>query len=250
MKAGLVVNPVTTDIDSNLQTVISMTNEAVDRGSELVVFPEAALTGLIINGNPTHDIPLGEVIPGQVTEKLATLTHERGIYLAIGLLEVESGKLFDSAVLLGPEGNILLKYRRISKGWHSNNADPSVYCQGTDILLENIPSGSIAILICGDLFDDELVQRVRVLNPDLLLLPFARCFPDGSYSQEKWEEEEQSCYVERVEMIGSTTLMTNYLAVEGLPDGNSFGGAMAVMNNGRIIDKLVLGQPGIMIVDM
>jgi len=248
MKAALVVNPVLTDIDTNLATILNLANEAADTGAEVVVFPEAALTGLINNDEPAHDLLLGQPIPGPVTAVLAKLACERSIWLAIGLLEREGDKLYDSAVLFTPDGEIGLKYRRIHPKWHGGNADPSIYCQGTKLSKVETPLGTFAFLICGDLFDDELIQRVRNLRPDWLLFPFARRFRDRSYDQERWDREEKPEYAQRVKLAGITTLMTNYVSDRDF--SGSFGGAMVVSSNGNVVDSLPLGKPGILTVNL
>ena len=250
MKTALVVNRVLPDIDANLATILNMASEAAKKKAELVVFPEAALTGLINNDDPAHDLPLGQAIPGQVTEALAELCREKRLWLAIGLLERDGEKLYDTAVLLTSDGRIGLKYRRIHPGWHGRNADATVYCQGTKLPKVETPLGVFAFLICGDLFDDELVRRVRGLGLDWLLFPFAREFDDGSRSQERWDKEEKPEYLQRVNLVGVTTLMTNYLAGQGLADDNSFGGAMVALDDGAVIDSLPLGKDGLLLVDL
>jgi predicted amidohydrolase len=64
MKAALVVNRVLPDVDANLANILKAAHAAADEGADLVVFPEAALTGLINNDDPAHDLPLGQPIPG------------------------------------------------------------------------------------------------------------------------------------------------------------------------------------------
>jgi len=250
MKTALVVNRILPDIDANLAAILNMANEAADKGAELIVFPEAALTGLINNDDPAHDLPLGQAIPGPVTEALSELSREKRLWLAIGLLERDGDKLYDSAMLLTPDGEIGLRYRRIHPGWHGRNADPAIYCQGMALPKVDTPLGAFAFLICGDLFDDELVQRVRDLGLDWLLFPFAREFDDGSHCQERWEREEKPEYQQRVRLVGVTTLMTNYLAGKGLPDANNFGGAMVVSGDGTVIASFPLGKVGILVVDL
>jgi len=249
MRAALVVHRVLPEIGANLVAILNMANEAADGGADLVVFAEAALTGLINNDDPSHDLPLGQVIPGPVTDALAGLARERCIWLAIGLLEREGGRLYDTAVLFTLDGGIGLKYRRIQPQWHGTDADPSVYCQGTELSKVETPGGDFAFLICGDLFDDELVQRMRDLQPHRLLFPFARCFDDGSYDQERWDREEKPEYVQRVTLAGTTTLMANTLAGREL-DRGSFGGAMVVSKDGAVVDSLPLGRVGTLLVDL
>jgi predicted amidohydrolase len=245
MKAALVVHRVLYDIDANLAAIVLMAHEAADAAAELVVFPDAALTGLINSDDASHDLPLGQEVPGPVTDVLAELARDRCIWLAVGLLEREGGRLYDTALLFTPAGEIGLKYRRIQPQWHGRGADASVYCEGEELPKVETLLGTFGFLICGDLFDDELVQRMRDLQPDWLLFPFARCFDDGSYDQERWDREEKHVYMDRVRLAGITALMTNTLADKEL-DGGSFGGALVVSRDGTEVDSLPLGETGIL----
>ena len=249
MKAALVVNRVLPDIDANLVTILSMAHEAADAGADLVLLPEAALTGLINNDDPSHDLRLGRTIPGPVTDVLGKLTSEKRIWLAIGILERESGKLYDSAVLLTPDGEIGLKYRRITPQWHGITADPSVYRQGTELSKLETSLGTFSFLICGDLFDDKLIQRARDLCPDYLLFPFARGFDEECPCEGWWDREEKPMYVQRAKLIGCVTLMTNYLVDKNLL-GGGFGGAMVVSSDGTLVDSFPLGKAGMLLVDV
>jgi len=249
MKAALVVNCVLPDVDANLAAVLNMTKDAADCGADLVVFPEAALTGLINNDDPSHDLPLGQTIPGPVTDMLAGQARERRVWLAIGILEREGERLYDSAVLFTPDGEIGLKYRGITPHWHGRTANSRIYGQSIDLSKVETSLGAFAFLICGDLFDDELIQRVRDLHPDWLLLPFGRCFDDGSYDQERWDSEEKAVYMGRAKLTGSTTLMTNYFADKNLR-GGGFGGAVIVSKDGSVLGSFPLGKVGILSIDL
>jgi len=247
MKAALAVHRLTHDLDADLASILAMANQAAEAGADLVLFPEAALTGLINNDDPSHDLPLGQPIPGPITDALAALAHKRHLYLALGLLEREGQTLYDSAVLLTPQGDIGLKYRRLQPQWHGKNADPAVYRQGQQLEKVETPLGSFAFLICGDLFADDVVARLRDLRPDWLLFPFARCFDEDCRHQERWEREEKQQYLDRVRLAGVTTLMSNCLADVSL--GGSFGGAMVVRPDGTIAASLPLGCPGLLLTD-
>lgn len=252
MKVALAVNRVTADIDANLKMISYMVNEAADNKADLVVFAEAALTGLINDDDPSHDLPLGQPIPGHVTDMLLELARERRVWLAIGMLEREGRSLYDSAVLLTPGGEIGLKYRRIQPQWHGRSADPSVYRQGTELTKAVTPLGNFAFLICGDLWDDELVRRTRNLRPDWLLYPFAR----SGLDEERWEKEEMPDYAQRVKLTGATTLMTSYLTdivdfqLKDWEYERSLGSAMVVSSDGTMLDSLPPGKTGILLVDL
>jgi predicted amidohydrolase len=250
MKSALIINPVGPKIQTNLDTIIELSNQAAKTGAQIAVFPEAALTGLINNDNPEHDLPLGQTIPGEFTKQLSIVATRNKIWIAIGLLEREEDKLFDSAILISSGGETVLKYRRITSRWHGSQADESVYCSGREIPTVMTEFGKIAFLICGDLFDNKLVKRFKALKCDYLLFPFCRQFNDRSFDQNHWELLDQPKYAMQTKLIGVTSLMTNYLAVDGLADDYSFGGAMAISGKGVIINSFPLGESGILVVDV
>jgi N-carbamoylputrescine amidase len=249
MTVALLMNEVGPDQEANLAAIIALVNEACDKGAQLLVLPEAALTGLVTDDNPAHDLPLGQQIPGPLTSVLGALCAQRQIWLACGLLESAEGMLYDTGLLIAPDGSIQLKYRRIQPQWHGRCADPAVYGAGVDLQAVATPFGKVACLICGDLFDDGVIERARACVPDLLLLPFARCFKDGSRDQARWDNEELPEYCGRIAMTGCTTLMVNYLADRNL-DGGSFGGAAVVSGDGNVMAQYPLGVPGVFMVDV
>lgn len=250
MKAALAVNLVTGDLADNLEGIVKLVEEAAMAGADLVLFPETALTGLINNDVPAHDLPLGQEIPGSATNRLALAARKSAIYVGIGLFEREGSRLYDTAILIDPAGDIALKYRRISKGWHAREADTHVYREGSYLPVVSTPFGSVAFLICGDLFDDTLVAEARALKPDLLLFPLARNFDDSSYDQRRWDEEEAPEYAKRAAMVNATTLMVNYLGDASWDSYGMFGGAMAVSSQGEILASWPLGRPGLLLVDL
>ncbi|MGI6344976.1 MAG: carbon-nitrogen hydrolase family protein [Bacillota bacterium] len=249
MRVALAVNQVSSDLETNLRQIERLAGRAAQAGAKLVLFAETAVTGLINNDDPEHDLPLGQPIPGPLTEQLAAMAAANQIYLGIGLFEREGDCLYDTAILLDASGAIVLRYRRISRGWH-NPRIQSIYRAGEDVELVETPLGKFAFLICGDLFDDGLVQRVRQLQPDYLLFPFARNFDDGSWDQGRWDREEQAEYADRARLAGVTTLMVNYLSdPSGDPDG-TFGGAFIVNRRGEVLARMPLGRTGLLVADV
>ncbi|MFB3883552.1 MAG: carbon-nitrogen hydrolase family protein [Armatimonadota bacterium] len=248
MRTALAVIGIAADPSVNLQTIENAMTDAASAGARLIVLPEAALTGLVNNDDPKHDLPLGQEIPGPATASLATHARRCNLYAAIGVLERDGGVLYDSAVLLCPSAEIGLHYRRIQPQWHSRRADPSIYRQGGSVGAVDTDIGRIAMIVCGDLFDDEVIARVREAEPNLLLIPFARCFDDGSYDQQRWDQDEQPEYLRRAATAGCHVLMVNYLS--GRESGAYFGGALAVSPQGEIIARLPLGVADTLFVDL
>ncbi len=247
MKAALCIVRVTEDVEANFRHIVDAILECPD-DTDLVLFPESSITGLINNDDPSHDLPIGQPIPGEYTHILSEIAIERNMHIGIGMLEREGKKLYDSAILITPGGDIALKYRRMTHGWHGKKADPKVYCKGNELKKARTTLGTFAFLICGDLFSDELIAQIQGSRPDWILFPFARCFEDGNYDQKRWEEERRY-YIERVKLAGSTTLMVNYLAGKG-SNCENFGGAMVVSPMGEIIAEMPIGKEGELYVEI
>lgn len=247
MRAALVVNPVTSDIQGNVETALALVREAAGKGANLVLLGEMALTGMLNNDDPRHDLPLGESIPGPLTSRLSEAARELGIWLGCGLLERDGTRLYDTALLWSPAGTVRLKYRRVQPHWHGRRADPAIYCQGTELCRVETGFGALAFLICGDLWDDELRARMRALQPDWVLYLFARCFPDGSRDQARWECEELPEYARRVADIGVPLLATSYVSTEGSSEeADAHGGAMVFDRTGAVVAQHPLDTPGIL----
>jgi len=244
MKVAIVSHRITDSLEGNLSKMESFIQQAVDSKANLILFSETATTGLANKDNPVHDILLGEEIPGKISKRFCQLAKENKIHIAFGLFEREEGKLFDTAILINNAGEIAIKYRRISKGWHWPNSDPNVYVDGCSLTSATLDIGKVCFLLCGDLFEEDLVQRVHDLHPDYLLFPFARTVEGSGTFQEIWDRDDLPGYKEQVKKIGATTFMAGYIYEEFI------GGAMAINKSGEIIDALPLRQEGMLLIEV
>jgi N-carbamoylputrescine amidase len=249
VKAALAVTQVTADVERNVRGILGAIAEASRARADLVLFPEAAVTGLINNGDAAHDLRLGEPIPGPVTSRLAQAAREDSIYVGLGLLELDGDSLYDSAVLLDRRGQLILKHKRISPGWRDRDCDTRVYREGDAVGHADTPLGSFAFLICGDLFEKGMAERVRDMQVDYLLYPVARCFGDGTYDHQLWDGEVKGEYVRQAALTGTTVLMVNYLATKEF-DWGTFGGAMVLSPSGGILAEFPIGRTGLLVVDV
>ena len=249
MRAALIVNRITASREHNLQGALAGIGRAAETGAELVMFPEAALTGLVNNDRPARDLGFGVALRAPEVRALAAMAQKSRIALAIGLLERDRNRLYDTAALFRPDNPEPYVYRRITPGWHGKRAAPQVYGAGIEVDAVRTPLGALGFLICGDLFDDGLVAKMKALAPDWLLVPMGRCFNDGSHDQRRWDREELPAYVERVRRAGSTTLIVNGLSDRHLA-GGSFGGAWVIAPDGEVLASLPLGNPGMLVADL
>jgi hypothetical protein len=50
--------------------------------------------------------------------------------LGIGCIEKDANKLYSSYLIINNNGNDLINYKRISKGWRTKNSDENFYKEG------------------------------------------------------------------------------------------------------------------------
>jgi len=232
------------DRSKDLESVCKAVKSAANQRCNLVCFSECALSGLATD-DFRKDVKLAVKIPGKVTQKIGILARKHKIHLAIGLLELAGKRIYDSAVLISDQGNIVLKYRRINPQWHTKTAPESVYREGQTVKTTKTPFGRIAFALCGDIFDKTVIRLIKKTKIDYLIVPMSRSFSDNSYDQKRWDKEEKKAYAAQIKAIGVMSFLIN--ALEYRDQGAAFGGCFVISPKGQIIAKTEIDKPAILI---
>lgn len=99
------------DKESNLRRMLFFLEQTAGEGAKLTVFPECALTGYCFD-SLDEARPHAEPIPGPSTEKMAAACKRLGCHVVFGLLEADGQRVFNAAVLVGPQG-VVGSYRKV-----------------------------------------------------------------------------------------------------------------------------------------
>jgi N-carbamoylputrescine amidase len=249
VKLGLAVHRAGLDRDANVQRMIELAERGASAGADLVLFCEAAATGFRINGDPEHDLALGEAIPGPTFASLRAMARRLAIWVAFGVLERTGGRLFDTAALIDRHGRLRLRYRRIDPHWHGPRADPAVYGEGAEIPVVEDEFGRVTFLICGDVFNDDVVTHLRAERPEIVLAPMARGIDTEMPDAAAWAGAEQPAYGERFGIMNTAGLVVNGLWADDGTVG-CVGGAMAVDARGRVVAALPAHVEDVLVVDV
>ena len=90
----------------NLERSVSLIHDAAKRGANLIVLPEMCNSGYAFESRE-EAFEQGESVPDGPTIKTWTeATRVDGIYLVAGMIEKEGDCLYNTAVLLGPDGYV------------------------------------------------------------------------------------------------------------------------------------------------
>ncbi|NTF46392.1 nitrilase family protein [Rhizobium rhizogenes] len=152
----------------NLSRILHFTEEAVQTGNQLVVFPEMCICGYWhvpkLDGGGLE--ALAEPLSGPSVSYVAALAQEKGIAIGVGLLERgEDQKLYNSYVVCMPDGQ-----RHCHRKLHA--WEHKLISSGDRFTVFDTPWGIRAgILIC---WDNNLIENARataLLGAELLIAP-------------------------------------------------------------------------------
>jgi len=159
--AGLRVTPERWNKEANFAKLATYAREASARGAKLVITPEGFLEGYVANDKQNPGVSeeryrsIGEGIDGPLINRVRGLARELNIYLLVGFAELRAGKMYNSAVIFSPQGNVTLHYSKA----HTANDEP-YNSKGTQFPVADTPIGRLGALIC---YDRQLPETSRIL---------------------------------------------------------------------------------------
>jgi predicted amidohydrolase len=158
-----------TETEQNLAHAEELILEACANGANLLILPE------VFNVNPTYEsraevYTVAEPVPeGFTTQKLMALAKAKGVYICGSLLEQDGVDLYNTSILVGPEG-LIGKYRKL----HQCGAE-NYYLEPGDLGIPvfHTAIGKIALLICLDAYYPETFRIAALQGADIVCVSFA-----------------------------------------------------------------------------
>jgi nitrilase len=151
------------DCERTLQKVRALTADAARQGAQLVVFPEAFVSGyprgLSFGAVVGSRTPAGREdfrrywasaieVPGPAVEMLTGIAADHRVYLVIGVIEREGGTLYCTVLFFAPDGCYLGKHRKLMP----TAAERLVwgFGDGSTLPVFETPIGRIGAVICWE----------------------------------------------------------------------------------------------------
>ncbi|HHG9700696.1 TPA: nitrilase-related carbon-nitrogen hydrolase [Yersinia enterocolitica] len=148
----------TAQVEGNLATIIAMTEEAVlQQSSELIVFPELALTGYLAGA--AH----AQTKDGPAVQALPRLAMTLRVYLVVGMAEKRQDKYYNTQILFGPEG-VIGTYRQI----HLSQAQQQWASAGEHWRVFDTALGRIGLLLGHDASLPESARILALMGCDII----------------------------------------------------------------------------------
>jgi len=172
--AGVQMDVAFADIPANLLKIQDFLAETAAAGAMLTVFPECALTGYCFESRE-EATSCAQSIPGAATDAIAVTCRELNTHVVFGMLEADGDRLFNTCVLIGPEG-LVAKYRKVHLP--SLGVDNFTTPGDEPFAVHEINGLRIGMNICYDYSFPEASRVLMLEGADLIVLPTN--WPEGS----------------------------------------------------------------------
>jgi predicted amidohydrolase len=237
-----------------LARMIALLDQAADAGANLVVFPELAFTTFfprwLLEG-AALDAYFEPAMPNPAVRPLFDRARARGVGFYVGYAEkTPEGKRFNSAIIVGPDGAELGKYRKVHLPGSFEPREGARYQQLEKRYFEygdlGLPAfrapaawhgGILGMLICNDRRWPEAWRVLGLQGVELVCVGYnsAAYDPNGGES----ESQELRTFHSRLAVQANAYMNATWavaVAKAGVEDGSGLiGGSCIVGPDGRIV---------------
>jgi nitrilase len=178
--------PIAFDREGTLDKVRGLAGEAAGRGAQLIVFPEAFVSGyprgLDFGVRIGSRTPEGRElfrrywesavdVPGPAVEELGATARQAVAHLVIGVVERDGGTVYCSVLFFAPDGKLLGKHRKLMP----TAAERLVwgYGDGSTMPVFDSPIGRIGAVICWENYMPLLRMHMYAQGIQLYCAPTA-----------------------------------------------------------------------------
>jgi predicted amidohydrolase len=168
--AAIHLQPTAKSPEGNRRQFAPLIEEAAKQKADLVVLPET----LTFYGTGKTYIDCAEPVPGPSTEYFGQLAKQYNLYIVAGLLERDGHLVYNVAALVGPDGSLVGKYRKVClpRSEVSEGVAP-----GKEYPVFETRFGKVGMMVCYDGFFPEVARRLSANGAEVIAFPVWGCNP-------------------------------------------------------------------------
>ena len=148
----------------NLDQFAVRVAEAGEKKADIVLLPES----ITLVGTGQDYVQASEPIPGPSTRFLGQLSKKYKMYIVAGLSERDGETVFNTAVLMGRDGELVGKYRKVCLPREEIEGGVT---PGDEIPVFDTDFGRIGLMICWDVFFPEPARLLALQGAEVILMP-------------------------------------------------------------------------------
>lgn len=159
-------------VEENLHCASKYIAQAAAAGAAIVLLPEALDCGWCHSSALTD---AGSIPDGKTCRHLREAAKTHHIHVCAGLIERAGHQLFNSAVLISPDGEVLLHHRKLNELAMAHH----LYACGDRLAVAHTPLGTIGLMICADGFapGQSISRTLGLMGAQIILSPCAWAVP-------------------------------------------------------------------------
>lgn len=156
--------------EGNRNLLVPYLEEAARQRADLVVLGET----ITYAGTGLSFAETAESVPGPSTEFFGTLAKKHDLYIVVPVVERAGHLLYNTAALVGPNGQLIGKYRKVTlpRGECDKGIQP-----GSEYPVFTTRFGKVGIMICYDGFYPEPARQLALNGAEVVAFPVWGCNP-------------------------------------------------------------------------
>ncbi len=150
-------------LDMNIARAMSYIDEASDRGADILCLPEKVITTNVASRYQHH----AEPFPGKITKAFCARAKSKKINLIVPYLVSVGKKIFNQATIIDRKGKVVGYYRKVQP----TVAESTIVTAGDKLPVFTLDFGTIAVMICLDIYFPEIVRIYAFKGADIVFWP-------------------------------------------------------------------------------
>src|SRR5262245_49186332 len=154
----------------NCRQFVPLIEKAAKEKADLVVLGET----LTFPGLGKSFAECAEPIPGPSTAFFGKLAKQHDLYIVAGLVERDRHLIYNVAVLIGPDGKVVGKYRKVCL---PRSEVAAGIAPGSEYPVFDTRFGRVGMMVCYDGFFPEVARRLSDNGAEVIAWPVWGCNP-------------------------------------------------------------------------
>ena len=154
----------TTSPKDNLKQFGKFITIAGEQNADIVCLPE----GITVVSTGKSYVEVSETIPGPTTAFLGQLAKKYKMYIVAGIYEKEKSVVYNTAVLIGRDGELHGKYRKVALP--REEIDGGI-TPGNSFPVFDTDFGKIGMMICWDVYFPEPARMLALQGAEIIFMP-------------------------------------------------------------------------------
>jgi omega-amidase len=161
------------NVSSNLNKISVFIKKAAEEGCRVVIFPEMADTGYDVSQVARYASSWER---GPI-ERIQKDAIQGSLYVICGLSELVNGRIYNVLAVVGPDGQLMTKYRKTHLAAFSPLHEDKIFTPGNSFETVQIGDMIWGLMICYDLRFPEFSRSLALEGSEVLVLSSAWPFP-------------------------------------------------------------------------